>query len=271
MRTDTSMSRQPFSFFPLVFALSVPFWLIGGLTGLRLLPGLPVSSLMAFCPLLAAAILAYGENKTAGVATLLKRAFDHKRIRVKVWYIPTVLLMPGVMILSYGLLRLTGSPIPSPQFPVLAPLAMFLMFFIAALGEELGWSGYVLGPMQDRWNALQASLLLGLVWAAWHVVPFVQARRSPAWIAWQCLVLVAIRVLLVWLYNNTGGSVFAVAVCHAMVNVTWQLFPVNGSYYDPCVTGLIVILIAAIVVFGWGPRTLARYRYARLRQPYAGS
>jgi membrane protease YdiL (CAAX protease family) len=265
MNTGTSMSKPPFSFFPLVFALSIPIWLAGALTEHQLLPGLPVSSLMTFCPLLAAAILVYAENKTAGVTTLLKRAFDYKRIRAKVWYAPMVLLMPGVMVLSYGLLRLTGSPVPPPQFSILAPPAMFLMFFIAALGEELGWSGYIIDPMQDRWNALQASLLLGLVWAAWHIVPFVQAQRSPAWIAWQCLVLVATRVLLVWLYNNTGKSVFAVAVCHAMVNVTWQLFPVNGSYYDPRVTGLIVTFLAAIVALVWGPQTLAQYRYARPR------
>jgi membrane protease YdiL (CAAX protease family) len=269
MNTGTSISKPPFLFFPLVFALSIPFWLIGALTGFQLLPGLPVSSLMTFCPLLAASILVYTENKTAGVVTLLKRAFDYKRTKAGVWYVPVVLLMPGVMVLSYGLLRLTGSPIPPPQFSILAPFAMFLMFFIAALGEELGWSGYIIGPMQDRWNALPSSLLLGLVWAVWHSVPFVQAQRSPAWIAWQCLVLVATRVLLVWLYNNTGKSVFAVAVCHALVNVTWQLFPVNGSYYDPRITGLIITFLAVIVAFVWGPQTLAQYRYARPHQPYA--
>jgi membrane protease YdiL (CAAX protease family) len=152
---------------------------------------------MTFCPLIAALILVYGENKTAGVTELLKRSFDYKRIRVKVWYAPIVLLMPGVMVLTYALMRLMGSPLPTPQFPVLAPLVMFLAFFIGALGEELGWSGYVTDSMQDRWNALRASILLGLVWATWHIVPFVLVHRSPAWIAWQCLYTVATRVLFV--------------------------------------------------------------------------
>ena len=54
----------------LVFALSIQFWLIGAITRLQLLPGLPVSALTAFCPLVAASILVYKEGKTAGVTEL---------------------------------------------------------------------------------------------------------------------------------------------------------------------------------------------------------
>jgi uncharacterized protein len=260
--TITSRSRSPLKFFLLVFVLSLPFWLAGAVITAQLLPGLPVSSLMFFCPVTAALIFVYRENRTAGVTELLKRSFDYERIRARIWYAPIILLMPGVMVLSYGLMRVMGVPLPTPRFTVLAALVMFLAFLIAALGEELGWSGYVNDPMQDRSNALQASNLLGLVWAAWHIVPWLQAHRSPGWIAWKCLYTVATRVLLVWLYNNTGKSVFATAMFHAMGNVSTFLFPIYGSYYDPRITGLITTFAAAIVTIAWGPRTLARHRTA---------
>jgi membrane protease YdiL (CAAX protease family) len=265
MNTGPFTSRPPVIFFLLVFALSIPFWLIGAAIGVQLLPGLPVSAFMIVCPLTAALILVYRENGIAGVTGLLKRAFDAKRIRAKVWYVPTILFMPGVMALSYGLMRLTGTPVPTPQFTILAPFMMFLMFFVGALSEELGWSGYAIDRLQERQNALQASITLGLIWAAWHIVPFIQADRSPDWIAWQCLNLVATRIIHVWLYSNAGKSVFSMAVFHAMGNVTWQLFPVNGSYYDPRVTSLIVTFIAAFFAVVWGPRTLAEYKHVRLR------
>ncbi len=54
--------KSPFIFFLLVFALSLPFMLLGGLTGLQLLPGLPVSSLTVISPVIAALILVYREN-----------------------------------------------------------------------------------------------------------------------------------------------------------------------------------------------------------------
>jgi CAAX protease family protein len=257
-----SRSGAPLKFFLLVFALSVPFWLIGAASGVQILPGLPVSALGAFCPLMAASILVYRENKTEGVKELLKKAFDYNRIKAKVWYAPIVLLMPGVMVLTYGLMRLTGAPLPIPQFPVLSAPVMFLAFFIAAIGEELGWSGYVIDPMQDRWNAFRAGFLLGLVWATWHIVPLVQGRRSPAWIAWWCLFTVASRVLMTWLYNNTGKSVFGAVLYHDISNVSWRLFPNYGSHWDPRIIGLILAFAAAIVTVIWGPRTLARYRNA---------
>jgi membrane protease YdiL (CAAX protease family) len=255
-----SQSRSPLKFFVLAFALSIPFLLIGAATGLELLPRLPIAAIMTVCPVTAALILVHRENGTAGMTALLRRSVDYKRIGAKVWYAPVLLLMPCTMALSYGLMRLMGVPLPAPTFPPLTALALFVLFFIAALGEELGWSGYALDPMQVRWGALQAGILLGLGWAAFHIVALVQAHRSPTWIAWWCLGTVATRVVMVWLYNNTGRSVFAAALFHATINVTWMLFPVQGSYFDPRVTGSIMAFVAAMVAVIWEPRTLTRNR-----------
>lgn len=107
------------------------------------------------------------------------------------------------------------------QFPVLAALGVLLASFFAGLTEELGWMGYAIDRMQQRWSALRASVLLGLVWAGFHLVPLVQHGRSLGWIAWWCLSTVALRVLVVWLYNNTAKSVFAAALFHAMINLSY--------------------------------------------------
>jgi uncharacterized protein len=252
-------TRSPFTFFVLVFALAVPFWMLGAVTTVQLLPGLPLSSLMIVCPLLAAAILVYRESKTPGVIALSKRSFDFSRIGPRSWYVPIVLLMPGVMILTYGVMRLVGLPLPALQFPILAAPVMLVAFFLAALGEELGWSGYAIDPMQERWGALRASTVLGVVTVAWHLVPLVQANRTLPWIAGWSLNAVALRVLTVWIYNGTGKSVFAAALFHSMVNLSTFLFPNYGSHWDPRISGPITAGVAALVTVAWGPSTLARY------------
>ncbi len=157
-------------------------------------------------------------------------------------------------------MRLVRVPLPVPHFQVLAIPLLFFAFFIGALGEELGWSGYAIDAMQARWTALEAAILLGLVWAVWHWVPLIEAHRSTTWIAWWSLGTVASRVLMTWLYNNTGRSVFGAALYHDMIDLSWQLFPNSGSHWDPRINGLIVAVAAAIVTAVWGPRTLARYR-----------
>ncbi len=245
-------------FFLLVFILSIPFWLAGALTSFQLLPGLPVSALGFLCPVLAAAILLYRKSGLAGVSGLLKRSFDFRRIGKWGWLVPLILLEPAMSVVAYWVLRLEGVPVPAPKFSPWTALALLAVFFISALGEELGWSGYAIDPLQDRFGALWASLIIGVIWAVWHFVPLLEAQRSLSWIAWWSLGTVSARVIIVWLYNNTGRSVFVAAVFHAMINLTWQLFPVNGSFYDPRLSGLIAALAVVVVVIGWGRRTLTR-------------
>ena len=211
----------------------------------------------------AASILIYREKGLAGVRALLVRAFDFKRVSAKIWYVPVILLMPGIMVLSYVAMRLMGVVLPAPQFSLLTTLILLGVFFIAGVGEELGWSGYAIDPLQNRFGALGGALVVGGVWALWHFIPLLEAGRSPAFIAWWSLGTVASRIVITWLYNNTGKSVFVAALFHAMINVTYFLFPVSGSYYDPRVTGLIFAAVALVVVIFWGPRKLVRTHCAR--------
>ena len=260
------MKKPVLDFFVLVTVLSVPFYLVSATTGFMLLPGLPVSSLAAFCPVTAAGVLTYETSRWAGVVALLKRPFEFRRIRRKLWYVPVAFLMPAVMALSFAAIRLSGVAVPVPEIDVLPAFVLLAAFFLAALGEELGWCGYAIDPMQAKLGALQAAILLGLFWVFWHYVPLFQAGRSVAWIAWWSIGSVALRIIIVWLYNNTGKSVFVAAFFHMTINLTWQLFPVNGSYYDPVITSLILVCVATIVVAFWGARSLATYRIPLVRQ-----
>lgn len=256
-------NRSPLAYVMLTFALSIPFWIAGALTDLQLLPAIPVSALGLLCMVGAAAILVYRKNGWIGVTALLKRSFDFKRVPAKIWYVPTILLMPCIMVLSYIAMRRMGVVLPAPQVSLATTLILFVLFFIAAIGEELGWMGYAIDPLQDRFGALGGALLLGVVWSVWHFIPLLSVQRSLDFIAWWSLGTVAYRVIITWLYNNTGKSVFVAVLFHAMINVTWQLFPIDGSYYDPRVTSLISAAVAVVVVIGWGPRTLVRGKDAR--------
>jgi hypothetical protein len=89
-----------------------------------------------------------------------------------------------------------------------------------------------------------------------------QAHPASVWIAWWSLGTVSLRVLTTWLYNNTGRSVFAAALFHAMCNLGWMLFPVYGSHYDPRFVAPILVAAATIVTLIWGPRTLTGCRSA---------
>jgi uncharacterized protein len=256
MNADRSIGSIP-RFFLVAVALIVPFWVIGAMSGLQVLPGLPLAGLGTLCPGAAAAIVVYREDGRPGVGALVRRSIH---LEAKIWLVPALLLMPAVSALSFAALRLSGVPVPAPQAGLLGALVLCVASFVGAMGEELGWSGFAIDPMQARWGALRASLVMGSIWALYHYIGLAQAHRALSWIAWWTVGTVALRVLIVWLYNNAGRSVLVAAVFHMTINLTWLLFPVNGSYYDPGVTGLILALVAAIAVAGWGPRTLTRFQ-----------
>ncbi|MFO7321646.1 MAG: CPBP family intramembrane glutamic endopeptidase [Chloroflexota bacterium] len=239
-QTDRAIAR----FFALTFALSLPLWLVGG----RRLPlpvNLPASALVAFVPAIAASALVFREAGARGAATFLRRALDFRRIRGRRPVLLALLLAPVLYGLSYAVMRLFRLPLPERVVVSLQTgLPLFLTFMLTATGEELGWTGYATERMLKRSGTLRSGLLLGIVWAVWHAVPFIQTGNSATWVFWQSVKTVGMRVLLVWLYRHSGGSVLAVELYHAADNLGWALFPNFGSHYNPLVTGALTWLAA---------------------------
>lgn len=252
------MKRSPSTFFLLVFALSIPIWLIEP-------HDWPITAAV-LVPLPAALIMTYREEGADGVRRLLARVLDHRRITHKVWYLPIVLLWPLLALLAYLVTRLVGLPVSAEASNALlmAPL-LFLLFFVLAIGEEPGWTGYATEPLLGRHSALTTGLVLGLVSSLWHLAPLINMGRSPAWIAGWALWAVPLRVLFVWIYTNTGRSLFAAVVFHAMLNlsVSSPFIPKNGSPWDLAILGVITVIATAVVTILWGPRRLTRNRRRR--------
>ena len=80
--------RSLLAFFALVVALSAPFAILGSVTKLQLMPGIPISALGFVVPATAAAILSYRESGRAGVRALLKKSLEFKIIFSRVWLLP---------------------------------------------------------------------------------------------------------------------------------------------------------------------------------------
>jgi len=255
------------SFWGLVFLISAGFWLLGALTATSLpkeaSTDLPISSLMIVSPITAALILVFRQDGLAGVRQLLKRSIDKTGIKNKIWYLPILLLMPATMILVNKFVVGIQVPDSDRRYSLIMMLVTCFLFLIAAILEEVGWQGYAFEPMQARWNALTASLILGTIWALWHLVPFIQMGKSTDWIIWQSLNMVATRIIIVWIYNNNTKSIFSAILYHAMYNVSTLLLQNFGLFFEPMWTAIPLIGIASIVTFLWGPKTLSKLHFRR--------
>ena len=268
MNDDTFTKESPVAFFVLTFLLALPFYILNALAYSNVLfepeMGVLYVSLFTLTPIASASILTFRSSGRDGVKKLLGRIFDLKRIAKKSWYAAILLLMPLIFMLSLGVMVMSGAPVPAALTPVAALPGVLLFFFILAAGEEVGWMGYAFEPMQARGGALKASLVLGVIWAAWHVPFFIFMMPDPVILLAQLLTLVGARVLLAWIFNNTGKSVFATIVFHAADNAALVTMPEIQaiSPWGAVVHCGFVLVAALVVTLLWGPRTLARFKFA---------
>jgi hypothetical protein len=237
------------SYVVLLMVISVPFWILGVLVKLEGLPiNIPTSALMAFNPLVVAAILTYRQGGMRAVRHLLSKPFTVPRLGIVRWLV-FVTLMPITLALSYGLTVLTGRGIANPELPILVLPIMLMVFMVSAYGEEVGWQGYVFEQLHTRRGSLGAGMVIGIIWAVWHIIPYAQGSNSAAWIFWQCVFTVLFRLILVRVYTDTKGSVFAVMVVHASANTAVFLTPNYGSHYDPFYAAVMVFAVLTVGYF----------------------
>jgi membrane protease YdiL (CAAX protease family) len=121
------------------------------------------------------------------------------------------------------------------------PLLLVILTLTDGLGEEPAWRGFALPRLLTQYNALFASLILGVLWAAWHL-PLVWTEGAPLYRQpiWLLLVdMTAKSVLFTWVFLHTRGSVLLAAMLHASTNL-FVVSPVVAA-----VGGLALPLLAA--------------------------
>jgi membrane protease YdiL (CAAX protease family) len=266
--------RSPLKYFLLVFGLSAPLWILQTQIKKSGLPlDIPITDIIAaFMPLTVACILVGSEKGGQAVWDLLKRIFDFRRITCKRWYLVVCLLPLLMFIVIYATLHVAGVPLPDGwQISLLSIPLLLVFFFFGAAGEEVGYMGYAFEPMQKRWGALGAALVIGVPWAVWHYPSILEQGHNFIWILWGTLGTVAIRVLIVWIYNNTNASLFACIMFHAMYNTGRPLFPHSASLNPlvdyPAIHYSVLAVTALIVALLWDSRTMTKFRPGIQREP----
>jgi uncharacterized protein len=256
-------TREAGQFFGLVLILSVPFYALGVAgNSLPFAPALPLSALMAIVPMIAASGLIFRQIGPAAAGTLFKSALDFTRIPNGWWVLSSLSIMPAAFALTCGIIWLFGTAVPALHLlPLSAILPALALFFLGAVAEEIGWQGYAYPRLNQRYSALKAAVIVGVVWALWHVIPFALMGHSAAWIFWQGAGMVLMRILIVWLVMNAGQSLLLAVLFHMMSNSVWGMFQDYGPLYNPMVMCLVLLIPVIGAVALSGPKTLNRVRY----------
>jgi hypothetical protein len=115
--------------------------------------------------------------------------------------------------------------------------------------------------MEERWNAFRASFILGIIWFTWHTpFYFVVAGNNLLWAVGMLVMMTGFRILLSWIYNNTGKSIFTAIVFHTVYNLSLTMNPGYTIPLGPVIFAVLVTIIVVIITRVWDPQTLTHLR-----------
>lgn len=246
-RNAQNTTLVQFFFLALVFAL--PSYILMGLTakGFIFTPELAPAflPLAVFAPLFAALYLIWRQGGWSAVKSLLARTLDFNRIGNRVWYAIAFGLPVAIVLLASNVSALLGLPQLPPEISLVAVPVALVVFFFAALSEELGWMGYAYEPMKSKFGVTRATIYLGLALVLFHVPLYYFLIEDPVLLIANLAFPLALRVLVVWVYANTGKSIFAATVFHMVYNTCYLALSVN----IPVATTFAVLAAAAVIFF----------------------
>lgn len=246
-------------FFVLTFIISWYPWYTGGV-------GFKASG-----PSYAGLIVVGLVDGWAGIKEMLRRLV-HWRVGA-IWWV-VAFFVPLVIVLSaIGIHVLAGGEAPSFRIWKVEPhmVLAFMLILISPMGgaggeEPFGWRGFAQPRLQEKlgkWASLLTSLIIGFIWAVWHLPEFfnpASTQYAMGFVGFIPLLLMEIgnSIFMTWIYNKTGGSVLVAGVIWHLMIDTFSVtllsdFTVTGMLagetMQPVDMGLIMMLAVVMLVF----------------------
>jgi uncharacterized protein len=272
--------REVLLFFVLTYAATWTLFITAGLISEDLSSvRLPLLLLGSFAPSVLAVLLTARAGGRPAVRELLGRLL---RWRVKVrWYVFAVCYLAAVKLVVAVLHRVVvGS---WPRFGGQAWYAVLVAIVVAGilggpLGEEIGWRGYALPRLTQHFGAAVASVLLGVVWACWHLPLFFLSgldeygdqfgQSLPTYL----LQVTALSVAITWLVGNAKGSLLLAVLMHSAINQTKDIVPsrVPGAHNMWALSTSTDAWLTVAVLWVCGAFFLSRMRGREWGRPTGG-
>jgi membrane protease YdiL (CAAX protease family) len=257
-------SKIPIRFFIITFLWS---WLLFSplvLIGMEIIPlgsdflakySLPFIGLAAFGPAVGAIFSLRSLNGKGAVKNYFESFFS-LRFGWKVW-IAIFLVLGLSSFIAWILPELWGEtrlPMLLPNIFVF-PVYLLLMIFLGGGQEEIGWRGYILPYLENKFGFVFGSLILGIVWAIWHLPLWFIPGTSQGYMSFFAFMLLTIgySYFFSWIIEASGKRLFSGLIVHGAANSFMPLFPTlamvqNANQIRWWIYCVLILIIGTIIV-----------------------
>jgi membrane protease YdiL (CAAX protease family) len=211
----------------------------------------PLYLIMTWSPGLVGMFLVVLVAGLSGLRRFLGRLFD---VSVPLaWWAFVLLALPALKMTGA---LLNGTPISGllnlSPFGDLLTMSVFMLFLGPV--EEFGWRGVALPLMQRRMAPVWAGLIVGFVWAFWHLPAFFfGGTPQSAWAIAPFLIgVTAIGVVMAVVYNKTGGNLLFPILTHWQLNIAFWPEAQPWENYLSVALALVLLWVHRDVMFAHG-------------------
>jgi membrane protease YdiL (CAAX protease family) len=181
---------------------------------------------MFFTPAIVGVLLTYLFDGGRGLKELSSR-MRNWRVGPK-WYLP-IFMFPVMILLVLAVLNI----LVSPEFAPYVFLPGIMVGVLAGYFEEVGWTGFAFPRMMRTYGVLPSTLMVGLLQTLWHLAPDLLGTYDSRGVYWLphfsffIVSMCAMRVILVWVYLNTGSLLMAQLTHIASTSALSLLVPLS--------------------------------------------
>jgi membrane protease YdiL (CAAX protease family) len=199
----------------------------------------PLYLLAVYAPAISGVVVAWQRLGLSGL-----RGYFSRLTMIRMPSSNWLFLIVGIPAIVYTGAALSGtfgdSPVFSPWYTALPALLTYM--FLAGTWEELGWRGVALPLLQRRFTPLTSGLLVGVVWAVWHLPAFAMSGTvQSAWSFGPYFAgLLALSVIMTWFFNASKGSILVAWLFHFQV--------MNPLFTDAQPWDSLVYVMAAVII-----------------------
>jgi membrane protease YdiL (CAAX protease family) len=209
----------------------------------------PIYFLAIAAPTISATILTFARDGLQGLkslyARLIRWRFDLK------WY---ALVLLGIPVVGWIAALVTESnPLKETGNLAQLLLMLFYVFVTGPLCEELGWRGFALPRLLDRFTPFTASLILGAIWGVWHLPSFFLGGMVQAGLSLPFFLLnaVLLSIFVTWVFQHTDGSVLITVLIHFTVNICASIIGVAVPVFVALLLTVDILILVFDKRFGW--------------------
>lgn len=231
------------------------------------LPLILAGMLVSACAPTLSALFVAGLYPHAGGIRSVTRQIRVWRVGVA-WY-ALALIGPIVLFLIADVIHVALGGAPPERLLAFSlhsgfgPGSIFWVVFGSFFAEELGWRGFAQPRLQSRLGALGASMLIGVLWATWHLWPVVTpgglALETPEDATATYIRMISTAIVYGWMYNSTNGSLFLVMVAHLGHNLAGSVVQrPSDSWHFHVTIAFLYSAVATCIALTTNSRTLTR-------------